>query len=668
MSFANELFCLQNIGDDLKSSILIICNNIKNQLIIPDFLLKIFITSIPKKYKSPLNLEYQRGLFLVPKLRVILIKLVYNSIISEIDNNLTNSNIGSQKGKSPRDHLFVVYSVVNETLNSEHQRDIVFYDVSQCYDSLWVKRSLLDMFENGMSSNLLNLVYELSKRAKIVVKTPVGNSEEKDIEEVIMQGETLSGIICTNTMDKMSKDCKIEPLKYKKEVSIPKLGYVDDIADINECGDETVRMNTYTVKEIRERKLQLSTDKCARMHISGKTKNKQTKNNNCKRVHIDKWTVEKKNVGEEIIQEDKYEGKVEIKEVEEYEYLGDIVEASGSNTKNIKKRAAKGFGVIREIKEILERTYFGPFYVEALLLLRNSMLISILTYNLEVSSKISKKDMKILDEVDLKLIRESLSLSSKSPRTLIHAELGIVSVECIIKQNRIIYLHHLLTTSDENLAKQVLLQQIKCENKTDWLQIVKKDLKYFNIKMSFEQISQMSKVKFKQYVKSSGRKAYFLNLMKNKQFLSKGSEIMYNEFKLQTYLKSTSGLTIEKIKQILKIRFRDISLKCNFPNAFGDRNCMAAPLCLGEDSNRHIFSCDYLTTNNEVNNPNIRYEHIFSDNTVFQEIVANIMFTRLEKRKMFMTPANRGPADPRTRKSHSLGIKEARRRKNINHN
>ena len=65
--------------------------------------------------------------------------------------------------------------------------------------------------------------------------------------------------------------------------------------------------------------------------------------------------------------------------------------------------------------------------------------------------------------------------------------------------------------------------------------------------------------------------------MKNKQFLSKDSEIMYNEFKLQTYLKSTSGLTIEKIKQILKIRFRDSSLKCNFPNAFGDINCMAAP-------------------------------------------------------------------------------------------
>ena len=134
---------------------------------------------------------------------MVLSKLIYNSIISEIETNLTNSNIGSRKGKSPRDHLFVVYSVISETLNSEHQRDFIFYDVRQCYDSLWVERSLLHLHANGLSTCLLNLIYELSKNAKITIKTPVGKSEEKEINDVIMQGETVSGIICTNTMDKI---------------------------------------------------------------------------------------------------------------------------------------------------------------------------------------------------------------------------------------------------------------------------------------------------------------------------------------------------------------------------------------------------------------------------------------------------------------------------------
>ena len=129
------------------------------------------------------------------------------------------------------------------------------------------------MFENGLSTNLLNLVYELSKKADVTIKTPVGNSEEAEINGVIMQGETLSGVICTNSMDKMSKECDLEKIKYKNKVEIPKLGYVDDIADITECGEKTEEMNKYTMKEMNERKLQMSTDKCAMMHIEKNTRN-----------------------------------------------------------------------------------------------------------------------------------------------------------------------------------------------------------------------------------------------------------------------------------------------------------------------------------------------------------------------------------------------------------
>ena len=126
--------------------------------------------------------------------------------------------------------------------------------------------------------------------------------------------------------------------------------------------------------------------------------------------------------------EDVYKGKVKIKEVEEYEYLGNILAADGSHTKTIKARVNKGNGIIRDIKEILEGTFFGPFHVEALILLRNSMLTTVLTYNLEVISSISKKDMKMMDDLDLFLLRSSLSLSSKCSRTLIHGELGSISI------------------------------------------------------------------------------------------------------------------------------------------------------------------------------------------------------------------------------------------------
>ena len=139
MGAVNELFMLENIGNDLKMSLLQLFNKLKNSNEIPYFFKNVYVTTIPKKLKSQLDLINLRGIFLVPKLRGILMKLIYNSIIDVIEDNLSSSNIGARKKKSPRDHLFVVYSVIHKTLNEKGvpDLDLVFYDITQAYDTLW---------------------------------------------------------------------------------------------------------------------------------------------------------------------------------------------------------------------------------------------------------------------------------------------------------------------------------------------------------------------------------------------------------------------------------------------------------------------------------------------------------------------------------------------------
>ena len=45
------------------------------------------------------------------------------------------------------------------------------------------------------------------------------------------------------------------------------MSFVDDIRDFTECGKDTDEMYEYTRNKINERKLQLNTDKCVKMHI-----------------------------------------------------------------------------------------------------------------------------------------------------------------------------------------------------------------------------------------------------------------------------------------------------------------------------------------------------------------------------------------------------------------
>ena len=175
---------------------------------------------------------------------------------------------------------------------------------------------------------------------------------------------------------------------------------MDDVFDVTKCGSNTVEMNEYTREEMNKRKVQFSVDKCARMHIEKKKKSSDEREK-CEDVFVDKWEVV---INENGILEDKYVGLVKIKKVEEYEYLGNIITSNGSHSKTIKKRISKGYAIVRDIKEILEGTYFGPFYTEVLILLRNSMLISVLLYDLEVCDFISKTDLKLLNNVDLALL------------------------------------------------------------------------------------------------------------------------------------------------------------------------------------------------------------------------------------------------------------------------
>ena len=121
-----------------------------------------------------------------------------------------------------------------------------------------------------MKTNDLNILHEINKTVNIQVKTPVGVSDKKEINDVMMQGETISSIVCTSTIDKISRDCKLKSYEYKNSVKIPKQGFIDDVLNINKCGEETKKMNEYTNYLINKRKLQMSKDKCVHIHVKSK--------------------------------------------------------------------------------------------------------------------------------------------------------------------------------------------------------------------------------------------------------------------------------------------------------------------------------------------------------------------------------------------------------------
>ena len=300
------------------------------------------------------------------------------------------------------------------------------------------------------------------------------------------------------------------------------------------------------------------------------------------------------------------------------------------------------------------------------------MLLSVLLNNLEVAINPTAADIKILDDVDTKLLRTALNLSSKSSRCLIFLEVGVMPVQYVIKRKRLGYLHHLLTASVQSLSKQVFDKQTEDGDNTTWVSTIRKDMKDLKINLSFNEIALLSKRKFKMIVRYACIELCFNELLSDKSKLSKGSEIVYTKFSTQNYLKPGYGLSIEMMRRIYHTRCRETYLKCNFPSNFTDKKCVS--LCDSEsDSEKHIYSCKKFSKPNEIISEITPFEFIFGNNVIQQVKVIDILYARLESRKKFTlsAPQMGAPLDPRQAQAKTaprLGIREAKHKFTSNKN
>ena len=58
----------------------------------------------------------------------------------DIEESMSDSNIGARRHKNVRNHLFVIHGIVNSVVYGEDDCvDIQIYDLVQAFDALWLK-------------------------------------------------------------------------------------------------------------------------------------------------------------------------------------------------------------------------------------------------------------------------------------------------------------------------------------------------------------------------------------------------------------------------------------------------------------------------------------------------------------------------------------------------
>ena len=208
LGYINEIFKPETIGIDLKTSLLDMFNLIKKKKLIPKFMNFANITTVPKK-GSKLVLENERGIFRVPVIRSILMRMIYDQKYPEIDKMLSDCQMGGRKKKGCKNNIFILNGIIHEALTSKKMKPILlqFYDYSQMFDSINLKEAISDIFNTGVNDDNLTLIRQANDKIHMAVNTDYGLSDRKTITNSVLQGDTWGSLLASVQVEKIGQEC-----------------------------------------------------------------------------------------------------------------------------------------------------------------------------------------------------------------------------------------------------------------------------------------------------------------------------------------------------------------------------------------------------------------------------------------------------------------------------
>ena len=132
----------------------------------------------------------------------------------------------------------------------------------------------------------------------------------------------------------------------------------------------------------------------------------------------------------------------------------------------------------------------------------------------------------------------------------------------------------------------------QCRDNTskDWVRTVESDLEKVGLNVTFADIKEMSKVKWKNTVKKSVNENALLYLETVKQTHSKVKLLKHPKLQIQAYfLPNKLNMCKEEIQYIFKMRCKVVNVKMNLQGIYDTYECK---VCLHEnESQEHVYQC-----------------------------------------------------------------------------
>ena len=549
---------LLNAGDDLIDSLTCIMNCIDEEKTIPDEWKDLIIRSISKGSGINYDVGNRRGLFITNLASKIYERIKLNRKNDDLNKEISKFQCGGKKGRSTVDHIMTLNSIIDYNKYLKSETYILFADAYKCFDKLNLRNCIIDISKVIGSKEAMNL-YRLNEQGSAIIKTPAGEIGPINADEIVRQGTIWGPKLCCINTDKINTIGRKCLTYIGPEVKVETLIYVDDIQNAS-SNVKQLENAVDNLKRLENQKGYIFNNKVQKtaIMIIDKKKNKEYKINASVK-------------------------KGEIKQTNQYKYLGEWFNDKGDHSTSISKRKEKVQYLINQIKYYGNEFILGRYTILTRLKIYKTMVYPALFHNVETWSIINNSDLNELEKIQAVILKRICGQRMTTPSFGIMAELGIWPVGKQVEYKKVMLLHNILKSDDNRVIKEIIKYQIENTWRGCWMQETNEILKKNDIDIT--KMAEKSKEQMKKKIKNTIMQRLQTELSELKKEKTKLRFI--EKFEQKKYLEE---LTFEDTIEMMKLRLNMIEVKCNYKGMY--KNNLRCDVCKSsDDTTEHILQC-----------------------------------------------------------------------------
>ena len=294
---------------------------------IPQRWRKTIVIPIHKKGNSN-DCDNYRAISLSPVVLKVYTRVLESKLRQQIDHQLEDEQTAFRPGRQTQDQIFTIRTICEKG----KEVFLAFLDLKAAFDKVPRKVMWETLRKKNVQTKLIRAIKSTFDNVIGCVRMSAQCSNDFKMDMGIKQGDSLSPLLFIAVMDEILKSCKAETPKAVighlnlQRVTIQALLFADDVVLISDSEQGLQKAVNEWTKQIKNRGMEMNANKSKVMKIS-------------------------KRGGELSIKS----GNVQLEQVEDFEYLGTIINQTGSMENEIRNRVRKGNQAYYQIKD----TIFG---------------------------------------------------------------------------------------------------------------------------------------------------------------------------------------------------------------------------------------------------------------------------------------------------------------------